>query len=150
MMRLGDALEVRLSCREEIKIFIKDEYYKDAMKLFRNRQNFLKHADKDADGEIDDLHARELALVIMFASRNFSLLEKRLTPAISIFIHWFGAAEPRIFKERTGTHSESYKLIDGLRRTFSDLYSKEAFSAMHEALKQHYQPKDAAAGAEGA
>jgi hypothetical protein len=141
MARLGDALKVRLSFREEMKIFIKDEHYKDAMMLFRKRQNFLKHADKDADGEIDDLNARELALVIMFASRNFSLLENRLTPAMSIFIHWFGAAEPRILKERTGTHPESYKLIDGLRETFPDLYSKEAFGAMHEALKQHYQPK---------
>jgi hypothetical protein len=38
--RLGDALGVRLSFREEMKIHIKEEYYKDAMMLFRKRQNF--------------------------------------------------------------------------------------------------------------
>jgi hypothetical protein len=138
--RLGDALEVRLSHREEMKILIKEEYYEDAMKLFRKRQNFLKHADKDPEGQIDDLNARELALVIMFASKNFSLLEKRITPALSIFLHWFGAAEPSILKQPDGTHPELYKLIEGLRETFHDLYSKEAFRAMHEALKAHYQP----------
>src|SRR2546423_1411825 len=64
--RRGDALEVRLSFREEMKIHIKEEYYKDAMTLFRKWQNFLKHADKDPDGEMDDLRARELAFVILF------------------------------------------------------------------------------------
>ena len=38
--RLGDALEVRLSFREEMRILIKDEYLKKAIKLFRKRQNF--------------------------------------------------------------------------------------------------------------
>jgi hypothetical protein len=139
--RLGDALKVHLSFREEMKIYIKKEYYKDAMNLFRKRQNFLKHADKDPDGEIDDLNDHELELVIFFAGKNFSLLEKRLTPAMSIFLHWFGAAEPRMLKQRSGTHREFIKLIDGLRGTFQDFYSKEAFRVMHEALQQHYQPK---------
>ena len=138
--RLGDALAVRLSHREEIKILIKEEYYNEATKHFRRRQNFLKHADKDPDGQIDDLNARELAFVILFAGKNFSLLEKRITPALSIFLHWFGAAEPRILKRPDGTHPEMYKWIEELRETFHDLYSKEAFRAMHEALKAHYQP----------
>jgi hypothetical protein len=73
--RLGDSLEVRLSFREELKIFIKDQYYKGAMKVFRQRQNFLKHADKDPDDEMDEFDARELAFTIMFASKNFSLLQ---------------------------------------------------------------------------
>jgi len=139
--RLGDALKVRLSFREEMKISIKEQYYKDAMNLFRKRQNFLKHADKDPDGEIDDLNDHELALVILFAGKNFSLLEKRLTPAMLIFLHWFGAAEPRMLKQPTGTHPEFFKLIHGLRRTSHDLYSKEVFRGMHEALQQHYQPR---------
>ena len=47
--RLGDPQKVRLSFREELKIFIKPEHLKEAMTLFRKRQNFLKHADKDHD-----------------------------------------------------------------------------------------------------
>lgn len=138
--RLGDSSEVRLSHREEIKLFIKEEYYEDAMKFFRKRQNFLKHADKDPDGQMDELNASELAFVILFAGKNFSLLEKRITPALSTFLHWFGAAEPSILKQPDGTHPETYKLIEGLRETCHNLYSKEAFRAMHEALKAHYQP----------
>jgi hypothetical protein len=45
--RLGDALEVRLSFRDEMRIFIKEDYFKDAINLLRKRLNFLKHADKD-------------------------------------------------------------------------------------------------------
>src|SRR5437016_2743104 len=123
-----------------MKIFIKDAHFKDAMKLFRSTQNFLKHADNDPNSEINDLSHHDLALVILFTGKNFSLLEKRLTPALSIFLHWFGAAEPRMLKKHRDTHSEFFKLIEGLRGTFHDLYSKEAFKAMHEALKQHYQP----------
>jgi hypothetical protein len=139
--RLGDALQVRLSFRDQMRIFIKDEYFKDAMNLFKKRQNFLKHADKDPGMEMDDLTARELAFVILFAGKNFSLLERRLTPALSIFVHWFGAAEPRIVKERSDTHDKFFKLIEALRTTFEDLYSREAFKAMHEILKDYYLPK---------
>ena len=37
--RLGDALEVRLSFREEMRIFIKDEHFKDAM-LIQEKAEF--------------------------------------------------------------------------------------------------------------
>ena len=69
--RLGDALKVHLSFREKVKIYIKEEYYKDAMRLFRKRQHFLKHADKDPDGEIYYLNCHELALVIFLQVRIF-------------------------------------------------------------------------------
>lgn len=45
--RLGDPLKVHLSFREEMGIVIKPEFLNDAVKLFRKRQNFLKHAEKD-------------------------------------------------------------------------------------------------------
>ncbi len=109
--------------------------------LFRKRQNFLNHADKDPDAETEDLSAHELALVILFAGKNFVLLEKRLTPALAIFLHWFGAAEPRMLKKQTDPHDKFFKSIEGLRTTLQDLYSKEAFKAMHELLKEHYQPQ---------
>lgn len=139
--RLGDASEVHLSFREEMRIFIKNEYFKEAMKLFRKRQNFLKHADNDSGGEMNDLPARELAFVIMFAGKNFSLLEKRLTPALSIFLHWFGSAEPHILKKPSDTHDKYFKTIEALRTTFQDLYSREALKAMHDLLKDYYLPK---------
>jgi hypothetical protein len=140
--RLGDALEVHLSFREEMKIHIKEEYYQDALKFFRKRQNFLKHADKDPDGEIDDLCARELALVIMFAGRNFVLLEQRLTPALSIFLHWFGAAEPKILKEPKKPAQDDYlENVEELRGNLRDLYSAETFQLMYMLLQKHYKPE---------
>ena len=142
LLRLGDASEVRLSFREELKIIIKDEFYRDALALFKNRQNFLKHANNDPGDRIDDLPVDELSFVIMFGIRNFTLLEKRLTPAMSIFIHWFGAAKPMLFrKQRRGANNEFYGNIEELQRTFPDLYSKKAFKAMYEGLRGYYQPR---------
>jgi len=97
--RLGDPLKVHLSFREEMGIMIKPEFLNDAVKLFRKRQNFLKHAEKDPNGTMDELSAHELAFVIFWAIKNFALLEKRLTPAMSTFLGWFGAAEPKVIEE---------------------------------------------------
>jgi hypothetical protein len=136
--RLGNALEVRLSFREEMKIYIKDQYYKAAMAAFRKVQNFLKHADKDPDGEIDDLRARELAFVIWTAGRNYVLLERRVTPALSIFLHWFGAAEPKILKKPKNAAQENFLgSLEKLRGNIPDLYSAESLKVMHVLLLQN-------------
>jgi len=74
LLRLGDANEVHLSFREEMKIFIKGEHFKEAMRLFRKKQNFLKHANKDSDQEIDDLTAYEVALVIFFWNSELQVI----------------------------------------------------------------------------
>ena len=140
--RLGDPLKVHLSFREEMGITIKPEFLNDAVKLFRKRQNFLKHAEKDPNGTMDELSAHELAFVIFWAIKNFALLEKRLTPAMSTFLGWFGAAEPRLLKKPNGTHVEFYKSIQGLRGASHDLYSKGTFQVMYKALTEHYQLGD--------
>ena len=49
LARLGDPTKVRLSFRDEFCNLIKPEHYKEALKLLRQWQNFLKHADSDPD-----------------------------------------------------------------------------------------------------
>ena len=140
--RLGDAMEVRLSFREEMKMLIKDEHYQEAMILFRSRQNFLKHADKDAGKEIKELSVDELAYVILFGIKNFTLLENRMTPAMSVFIHWFGAAKPRLLKLPKDTGEEFFlQRMSVLRSELQDLYSSTTFSVIHECLKDYYKPE---------
>src|SRR5208283_1424597 len=55
LARLGDPLKVRLSYREELKVLIKREFYEDFLRLDRKWQNFLKHACKDPDAEIEPI-----------------------------------------------------------------------------------------------
>lgn len=143
LARVGDAMEVRLSFREEMKIIIKDAHFKDAMRLFRKRQNFLKHADTDPDNEMHDVSIKELSLAILFAVKNFSLLEKRLTLAMSLFIKWLAGADPRILKRpKPKTLNDAfYRQIADLRQILHDPYSKDAFFVMHGLLKEHYQPE---------
>jgi len=134
--RLGDPLEVRLSFRDEIRMFIKAEHFDDAMRLFRKRQNFLKHADRDAEAEIDGVSIDELAVVILFSIKNFHLLAKRVTPAMSLFLMWYGAANPRTVKSGTSSHSGVFRAIQGLREMYDDLYADAVLEIMYEHLKQ--------------
>jgi len=59
--RLGDPQRVRLSFRDEMEILIKPEHRKEVMRLLKKAQNFLKHADRDHDKELEDISAEEVS-----------------------------------------------------------------------------------------
>jgi hypothetical protein len=134
LARVGDPLKVRLSFREEFRIHIKDQYYKQATRLSRRIQNFLKHADTDADEQIADISTKQLALVILFAIKNFILIEKRWTPAMSIFVSWFAAANPKYIKVDAPKNESFEKVIFEFTEAFPDLYSTTAFHSIYESL----------------
>jgi hypothetical protein len=96
--RLGDPQEVRLSYREEMEMLIKPEHRKEAQTLLRRKQNFLKHADRDHEQEIEDISIQELSFAILFSIKNFNLLEKRQTVAMTTFLVWFAANNPKFMR----------------------------------------------------
>jgi hypothetical protein len=98
LARVGDPQKVRLSYREEWKILIKDEFHNDFQKLDRKWQNFLKHADRDPDAEIEPFTTKQLVLIISFAIRNYTLLTQRWTAEMATFFAWFVVAEPQLIK----------------------------------------------------
>jgi len=133
LARVGDPLNVRLSYREHYRDFIKPEFYRDALKLARKRQNFLKHADCDPDGEMEDLTAKELALTILFAASNFHLLAQRLTPEMATFLAWFGVAEPQFVK--SSADNAMSKMIVQMRSNISgDPYDSNTLENIYSAL----------------
>src|ERR1039457_2678450 len=79
LARVGDPQKVRLSYRDELKILIKPEFYKNFLTLDRKWQNFLKHADKDPDAEIEPFKTKLLALVIVWAIKNYIVLTQNWT-----------------------------------------------------------------------
>jgi hypothetical protein len=96
LVRAGDSLEVPLSYREMLNLFIKPGCHKKAMEFFNKWQNFLKHADKDPDAEIEPLTTKVLALVIIFAIKNYVLLTQHWTTEMATFFAWFVVAEPQL------------------------------------------------------
>jgi hypothetical protein len=64
LARVGDPLKVRLSYREELEVLIKPEFYKNFLTLDHKWQNFLKHADKDPDAEIEPFTTKLLASIM--------------------------------------------------------------------------------------
>jgi hypothetical protein len=133
LARLGDPTKVRLSSREQFRDLIKPEYHKEAQKLFNKRQNFLKHADRDADSEIDDLSTKELAMVIFFSIWNFNLLTTgRLTREMRTFLCWFGAAEPKLVNLSTDDLSKA--IVQFKQTCPGDPYDSMVFEAAHRSL----------------
>jgi hypothetical protein len=132
LARLGDPMKVRMPYRERLRDLINPEYYTDAVRLFNKRQNFLKHADRDPDGEMEDLSARELAFVIVFAVSNFHLLTGRLTPQMMAFLCWFGVAEPKCVNLSTDELSEA--ILQFKQTCPGDPYGGAALDVVHRSL----------------
>jgi len=133
--RLGDPQKIRLSFRYEMEILIKPEHLKEAMRLFNKTKNFLKHADRDQDQVLEDFSVEKLAFVIFWGIKNFVLLEKRWTPAMSIFFGWFGAKNPNLLM--TDQDNEYSRLVMKMKEDIPDLSSTRAFILIHESLKKH-------------
>ncbi len=133
-IRLGDALKVRLNFWDELKIHIKDEHFKDAVKLVNKTKNFLKHADDDHDTEIEDITVQELSYLIFFAIKNFVLLEQSWTPAMSTFTSWFGAAYPHLLLK--GEEDDFLRLVSKMQRTFSNMFNAATFYEIYSELME--------------
>jgi hypothetical protein len=98
LARVGDPLKVRLSYWEEMKVLIEDKFHEDFITLDHKWQNFLKHAKTDPDAEIEPVTTKQLALVIIFAIKNYILLTQHWTTEMATFFAWFVVAEPQLLK----------------------------------------------------
>ena len=96
LVRVGDSLEVPLSYSEMLDLFIKPGCHKKALEFFNEWQNFLKHADRDPNAEIEPPTTKVLALVIIFAIKNYVLLTEHWTTEMATFFAWFAVAEPQL------------------------------------------------------
>lgn len=137
LARLGDPQKVRLSFRDELEILIKPEHLKEAMRLFKKTQNFLKHADKDHDQDLDDFSIKELSFVISFAIKNFVLLEKKWSPAMATFFYWFIAVNPDLMNVKESKDDSFLKMVTKMRKDFPDLNSERSFHIIYEGLRIH-------------
>jgi len=134
LARLGDPQKVRLSYRGEWKIRIKDEYHKAFRDLDHKWQNFLKHADRDPDAEIEPLTTKQLALVILTAIQNYTLLTQHWTAEMATFFGWFVAAEPQLVKLAPG--DVITKAIAAMRSSISgDPYDRDTLRNIFTAMR---------------
>lgn len=133
LTRVGDPPKVWLSYREEMKIRIKPEGYKGFLKLDRNWQNFLKHADCDPDAEIAPIKKKHLALTIISAIKNYTVLTQCWSVEMVTFFTWIAVAEPHLFKLEPS--DETTKKVDELRKMISgDSYGSETLKKIYTAI----------------
>lgn len=143
--RVGDPLKVRLSYWEEMtevlidkdkfaQIF-KGSFDKNFKTLHNKWQNFSKHADKDPAGEMESLTTKQLALVIMFAIKNYILLTERWTTEMATFFVWFAVAEPQL-AESAPEDVITNKAMAEMRRYISgDPYDRNSLEMIYAAMR---------------
>jgi hypothetical protein len=131
LARVGDPLKVHLSHREEIKLHVKPEFHKIFFKLDHKWQNFLKHAKTDPNEEIEPLKTKHLALVIIFAIKNYVLLTQHWTTEMGTFFAWFAVAEPQLVNSASEDEMTN-KVIAELRSSISvDPYDRNTLEAIY-------------------
>jgi hypothetical protein len=136
LARVGDPLKVPLSHRKVLEILVKPEFYKDFLKLEHKWQNFLKHADKDPDAEIEPFRTKSLALVIILAIKNYVLLTQHWTTEMAVFFTWFAIAEPQLVKSVPEDVTFN-KAIDEMRRfILDDPYDRETLKTIYNAMTE--------------
>jgi hypothetical protein len=137
LARVGDPQKVRLSYRDELKIRIKPESYKNFLTLDRKWQNFLKHADTDPDSEIEPFKTKFLALVIVWAIRNYVVLTQNWTIEMKTFFAWFAVAEPELVK--CAPEDVMTKAIAELRSNISgDPYDHKTLEYLLSAIRLQF------------
>jgi hypothetical protein len=138
LARVGDPQKVRLSYREESKILIKPECYKNLINLHNRWQNFLKHAKTDPDAEMEPFKAKQLALVILTAMTNYFLLTEHWTTEMNIFFAWSAVAEPQWLKSAPG--DVMTKAIAEIRSGISgDPYDRDTLETIYTAMSATYR-----------
>jgi hypothetical protein len=151
LRRVPDPTKVRLSVREELKLRIRPEYLGDVMVGVRGLQNFLKHANKDPDGTIEEIEDTRLAVLLITAIRNYALLDQIWTPPMCRFFFWYAVKFPDHVDELDNRELEA--AIRTLRREMNIIGEEIVLQAFLTALQQeapHLFPAKAGLGAKGA
>jgi hypothetical protein len=134
LARVGDPRKVRLSYRYELKILIKDEFYKKFKELDRKWQNFLKHADRDPDAEIEPVKTKQLAMVIIWAIKNYTLLTQHWTIEMKSFFAWFAVAEPQLVKSAPEDVITNKAIAEIRSYVSADPYDRNTLEAIYSAM----------------
>jgi hypothetical protein len=100
------------------------------------RQNFLKHADRDPDPEIESISADALSTHICGAIINFSLVTGSWTKAMSLFFSWYLTKNPEFLKDEA--EGEFITQIKLLKQVFAELSHEEDMFLLRNALKANY------------
>jgi hypothetical protein len=135
LVRVGDSLEVPLSYRETLDILIKPECDKKVVIEFFNKwQNFLKHADRDPDAEIESIKTKHLAQVIMLAIKNYILLTQHWAIEMKIFFAWFVLAEPQLLKSAPQDVTFNKAINEMRSYILDDPYDRDTLKIIYSAM----------------
>ncbi len=135
LARSGDPQKVWLSYRDEMELHIRPEFYKEFMTLDRKWQNFLKHADRHPDAEIEPVETRLLAMVIISAVKNYTLLTQHLTAEMAIFFAWLAIAEPQLIKPEPKDVTFDNAIVEMRSCIAGDPYDRDTMECIYRAMR---------------
>lgn len=75
------------------------KFKNEAWGVLKAPYNFLKHANRDPDGVLEDVHEEVNDGVLLFAAIHFQSLGNQFTPEMTTFILWYSKIHPEHFKQ---------------------------------------------------
>lgn len=125
---------VWFSIKEEMQILVKEEGHKDLFKAMNRVANYLKHADKDADQELNSDFSIENRMAIFGACMNFALVAGRSSVAMQFFNQYFLAENPELIRADASEYFK--KNVDKMRGLFLEMGKKSFLLTMLRLLKK--------------
>lgn len=96
--------------------------------------NFLKHADKDPDGIVDNIKEEVNDLGLMLCARYYQDLGSQLTPEMTVLNGWCVALNPHLLSE--GVPSSVQELLLTIRRDLVGKTRPEQLAVGKELLEE--------------
>jgi hypothetical protein len=112
------------SLRSMINLYIKEEYHKDAAKLFRKDYDFFRHADRGAVQSCE-LKEDSVAWLVFTSILSYEYLKQKKTMEMRAFVWWLMAKKPHWLK----ADAPDLALVTKLKEQLSDRPKREYFMA---------------------
>ncbi len=109
-------------------LVIKDEYRRQANRIFKNPYNFFKHADKDASKDVE-LKPDLTEFFIMFTLIGLNILGRPSDAVGSAFVTYYGLCHPNCLTEKGKadlldklSESQKQQILTMPKHQFFELY----------------------------
>ena len=120
------------SLYEKIEFMIKPEMMGEFWKLIQKYANFIKHADKDPEGSINNFNEEINDSILFLASLYYQDVGCKLTPEMLTITVWYSALHPDFIIENTSSEYKSQ--VDVVKKTLIGKSRKEQLNIGKQAL----------------
>lgn len=102
----------RATLAQGLADYIKSEQIGTVQRLVRDPYNFLKHADRDPEGEMRDFDPRSVEFKLFFAVEDYAIAFGERTPLMLALRVWFDCRYPQLLLKPSQHLATANRLLE--------------------------------------